>query len=775
MAIQFSGTGDGLSRTTGSFLAGNADFTYMFWTAEVTGYPTPGQYRNFHLIDDNGGAGAKYIGIYADAITGRIGVYGNDGVDFFNTVYADNILGNNYNIAITYDNTAKEIKFYVNKVLLDTITSVDLSAATFTREQMATDGVCWSDVVVSYYRSWQRKLSLSEIVTEASSPVAVSTTNLFCDTPLADTTDLADDSGNARNWAITGGLNYTAGMKQVIAGRLINTGTNGDYIFNTTLGASNRWKAYEMQNPLYWRTWPISASGTISNINLILLSDPTTLGVTSLTFDLYLNDVVVGSTVVTGAGTTGTIDGPFLVAAGDTIAWQMTPSPIFPTIITTGVCDVLTSYEFDSNIDGQSIYGGLGITYGDNTRVCNNAVFAFKDRFDAIIANACKNVISVKGNITRLDLTTQESPDSRHAGASLTFNIVVDGVVQDGSGGTVDTTMVLTTETEVTWTGTLPLDPATDDLIWWQVTPAGWGITNVLPVSGGVCFTADTNGEYWIGGFTYAPSNTATPYYNVPSNIYNSLQGWGAVEANKQLYGYQTGILVSNYRAWTGQFPNVGKSWLWSVVKNGVDVGVGGPTVTIADLDTIGTDTSGLSVQISPGDSWSVRIAPTNTPSVLVDGTSWAFVGQVIPVTANGNLIVTKVVVGGPSGVSFTVDVASGLVPASFSVTDGGSQAYLDIAPGTYSVIEQDDTDYLTTYDVDNADPNSAIVIGSGETVNVIITNTYNVITNPLSGIYKIIPNSFKSNDTVYLTLAPETTEDRAIPQPTFRLGLAGK
>ncbi len=46
---------------------------------------------------------------------------------------------------------------------------------------------------------------------------------------------------------------------------------------------------------------------------------------------------------------------------------------------------------------------------------------------------------------------------------------------------------------------------------------------------------------------------------------------------------------------------------------------------------------------------------------------------------------------------------------------------------------------------------------------------------NPLSGIYKVVPNSLKSNDTVYTTLDPETTEDVKIPDPYFKSGLIGQ
>jgi len=56
----------------------------------------------------------------------------------------------------------------------------------------------------------------------------------------------------------------------------------------------------------------------------------------------------------------------------------------------------------------------------------------------------------------------------------------------------------------------------------------------------------------------------------------------------------------------------------------------------------------------------------------------------------------------------------------------------------------------------------------------IIMREPFVVPPNPLSGIYKIVPNSFKSNDTVFKDLQANEKEDRAIPRPTWKTGLIG-
>lgn len=77
------------------------------------------------------------------------------------------------------------------------------------------------------------------------------------------------------------------------------------------------------------------------------------------------------------------------------------------------------------------------------------------------------------------------------------------------------------------------------------------------------------------------------------------------------------------------------------------------------------------------------------------------------------------------SGQLFTVNVASGLSPSTFQTQDGQTDTYENVAPGTYSVIEDPVDGWTTTYDVTGGDPNDAIVLGPGETKTVRILNSF--------------------------------------------------
>ncbi len=136
-----------------------------------------------------------------------------------------------------------------------------------------------------------------------------------------------------------------------------------------------------------------------------------------------------------------------------------------------------------------------------------------------------------------------------------------------------------------------------------------------------------------------------------------------------------------------------------------------------------------------------------------------------------GTITVNKVVVGGSEGDSFDF-TTDGLTPSTFSLEDGDSQVFSDLPPGIYGIVEDAAEGFTTIYTISNDDPNDAIVITGSESIIVTVTNTAAI---PLSGIYKIVPRSRKTNDTVYTSLSPVETTDVEIPDPFFKTGLVGQ
>lgn len=137
-----------------------------------------------------------------------------------------------------------------------------------------------------------------------------------------------------------------------------------------------------------------------------------------------------------------------------------------------------------------------------------------------------------------------------------------------------------------------------------------------------------------------------------------------------------------------------------------------------------------------------------------------------VPTTTT--LTVTKVVSGTDATFDFTA--SDTLSPSTFSLSNGESQTYTSVGPGTYSIIETANLNYSTSYLVSNSDPHTAIVIVEGDHVTVTVTNT--LLPDVASGIYKIVPN--KRNDTLYVDPSEGTTEVVKIPDPTASFAYIG-
>lgn len=133
------------------------------------------------------------------------------------------------------------------------------------------------------------------------------------------------------------------------------------------------------------------------------------------------------------------------------------------------------------------------------------------------------------------------------------------------------------------------------------------------------------------------------------------------------------------------------------------------------------------------------------------------------------SITVTKVTdpVASPQEFDF---ITAGLDPSTFTLTDGQSQVFLDLEPGTYGVTETVPDGWTAVYDVSNGDPNTAIVVEEGDNITVTVTNTQGANTG--SGIYKIVQD--KRNDTLWVNVDTLETVDIKIPDPSHRSGLIG-
>jgi len=140
-------------------------------------------------------------------------------------------------------------------------------------------------------------------------------------------------------------------------------------------------------------------------------------------------------------------------------------------------------------------------------------------------------------------------------------------------------------------------------------------------------------------------------------------------------------------------------------------------------------------------------VVPSTCPNLMIGSRS----------VATGSIIVNKTVVGDDGEFDF---IAANLTPGTFSLSDGESQAFEDLAAGSgYGIAETANPLYTTSYTVSNGSPINNITVAAGEVVIINYLNTK--INNLRSGIYKIVPD--KRNDTLWLQDF-SGTEDVKIP-----------
>ena len=156
MAIGFLAAGAGLRRNAGAFLNGNANFTIMYWIMPGV----VGSYRTYHFLSTAGGA--PYLGNFSTPDQDMAISY-DDGGGNVNSATFLLIQEDAYHIAYTYNNTAKTLKIYINRSLVETLTGVDFSGATFSLEELGYDGFSDPALALQNYRSYQRELTAAEI------------------------------------------------------------------------------------------------------------------------------------------------------------------------------------------------------------------------------------------------------------------------------------------------------------------------------------------------------------------------------------------------------------------------------------------------------------------------------------------------------------------------------------------------------------------------------------------------------------------------------------
>lgn len=172
-----------------------------------------------------------------------------------------------------------------------------------------------------------------------------------------------------------------------------------------------------------------------------------------------------------------------------------------------------------------------------------------------------------------------------------------------------------------------------------------------------------------------------------------------------------------------------------------VEIGTGATPTEITqlrghqDTDAAGGRIFYLPVPLSVTAGTAIKMRTRWSASVARQ-VEWYIYGAVLPVSGQQSLTVYKVTSPSNDLTPFNFTVTGGLSPSTFVLSSGGSQAYADIAEGTYGVSEEANDLFDTTVEVSNGDPADAIVVGAEDNITVTFLNTrkrtFETVINPI-------------------------------------------
>ncbi len=303
---------------------------------------------------------------------------------------------------------------------------------------------------------------------------------------------------------------------------------------------------------------------------------------------------------ISGTATSGTyVATTPALADGDEITIKCVPSGT-PTVTTPSI-----SWDFNSTTAAQSIYGCGNVNGPIAIDRTNRVLFAI-DVSNWNAANAVETV-ACPGNITKATIKLDVDVT---ASGSVTFTITKNGVDQDGSGGTPDTRITFTTGTTKA-SATFTLAVAAGDLLTWKCVRTSAPAT-IRPILG-VRLVSTINGQSQFGAPTTTSFSSSAVEYWFPGEGQNT--AGDATEANRAVTLGITGFWLTNLYAGTNLSPGTPRSYTFALRKNS---GAAGSSVVIADAAIAAHN--GTAVQYAAGDTVTLQVTPTNTPTVRAGG-----------------------------------------------------------------------------------------------------------------------------------------------------------
>jgi hypothetical protein len=321
----------------------------------------------------------------------------------------------------------------------------------------------------------------------------------------------------------------------------------------------------------------------------------------SWTYTLVKNGVDTAMVVViTGLTTLGWFTASdVVVAPGDLLYWRRTPGGSLPT-----GSWLRATVEFHATNPFESGYGSADIDISPSASL-RGPVFFPHQWNTGNLGGSNHEVISIAGVFAELTYLLSTAPG---VGKSHQFVLYVNGVKQDGSGGTVDTRVTLADlATTGSWTGSVSV--AAGDWVVLEQTPTG-SPTSAF-ASYGVKFVASVAGAWVCGNLPNAslPAAGNTAYATPTHQISGSgVSPWDTLETDVDIrVGAYSSFVLRQLRVRVGS--TLTGPVTWTLRKNGIDTAL---SVTIASAAT-GADLVN-EVSVAPGDRLSMKCVVGGSP-----------------------------------------------------------------------------------------------------------------------------------------------------------------
>lgn len=343
---------------------------------------------------------------------------------------------------------------------------------------------------------------------------------------------------------------------------------------------------------------PVPAAGTFQNWHLILTAAPG--GTATRTYTLRKNGSNTALTITFGSGDTDKSDTTHTVSfnAGDTIDFIQTVTG------TPAAADMKSSIEFVPSVADTHIVGWSG------RNMSGTAVEYTIYGVSGTAGGQKRSVCAVAGTITGMYVNASTAPGTPGSGKTFIYALMLNGTLQDGSGGTVDTRVQIV-DAATSANAAFSLAVAAGDVLSIQYTEANTPTGSTFDI-GGFSFVPTTSGE-WLPGFALGDTvSTSAVRYLAPVA---ATRNWTATEATEQVPAGQTVQYLKGISAILGAAPGLagsGKSWTFKLRKNGADTAL---TLTISETATSGSATVNPPIAINPGDVWNLSATPANAPA----------------------------------------------------------------------------------------------------------------------------------------------------------------